>query len=324
MKKIVSLLFLIVYACAPAGTAVPTLTPSPTIAPTATPDPLSPIISALQAKGITVVRLTENTYRGWELILNVQGSPGIAIPDAVLDENGFVIRGLDEDGNEVDLINIPLADLDKRAVRRGNLLIINDETGFPEAAFDAENPEAGWNFVDPEAKDGIMSLFEEHGFDFGSLDFTFEDGVIRGYAESGEMVFEDGKFDLRWAVLNMNTDDALPTKIKPGEVAAKTSDVFGYFFPRFDSVIKPVLESEGVEIPNAKNMVIIDPDKLAWAYLLSEYDSSDSADIANRSEEKILVYETTSGVRWIYLLDVPIDEDRYDLVGDLNMRVHNK
>jgi hypothetical protein len=159
MKKIVSLLFLIVYACAPAGTAVPTLTPSPTIAPTATPDPLSPIISALQAKGITVVRLTGNTYRGWELILNVQGAPGVAILDAVLDENGFVIRGLDGDGNEIDLINIPLADLDKRAIKRGNLLIINDESGFPQAVFDAENPEAGWNFVDPEA--GLAGLDPE-------------------------------------------------------------------------------------------------------------------------------------------------------------------
>jgi hypothetical protein len=149
-------------ACSPqvtAGSAGPTLTPSPTIAPTATPDSITPVIAALQAMGITAVRLSGDTDHRWGLIVNDQGAPGIAIPDAVLDENGFVIRGFDDDGNEVDLINIPLADLEKRALRRGNLLVINDETGSLQAVFDAENPEGGWLFIDPEA--GIAALPDE-------------------------------------------------------------------------------------------------------------------------------------------------------------------
>ncbi|GJQ35375.1 MAG: hypothetical protein JETCAE01_13850 [Anaerolineaceae bacterium] len=207
---------------------------------------------------------------------------GVNISDIFFDESGQFLHI--QQGEQK--VQIPVEDAAGRLELKGELLIVYDETGFPQAVFDAEDPEAGWNFVDPGEKGEVAALFDEHGFDMGELDFVFEEGVIRGYDAEGKLVFEDGKFDIRWAVLNLynegdndlfSTYDLESGPVEPGHSSGVSQkDYNRYFLPLYlekEEIFKQHIQQN---VPGASGLaafqVVIDPDKLAWGQIFYVYD----------------------------------------------------
>lgn len=136
MKKTVCILFLLLTACAgiaPIPTATPTAmlpTASPTIEPTATPDIIVQALAELQKVGITA---SKNDGM-WTLSIN-----GVEIPDAHLDENGFIV--VKTKGGE---IKTPLSSVENI----DGALVIKDAIGKKLATWNPANPEAGWILLD--------------------------------------------------------------------------------------------------------------------------------------------------------------------------------
>jgi hypothetical protein len=147
---------LLATACAPVPTVTPSPTPIPTITPTATPDPLHPILDALLQEriGTTADGLSEGQLLGLTIV--VEDDEAIPVAGAFFDESGqflHIQKGTEE-------IVIPVEEAaDRLELKEGEFLIVYDETGFPQAVFDAENADAGWIFIDPEA--GLAGLPDE-------------------------------------------------------------------------------------------------------------------------------------------------------------------
>lgn len=313
MKRAFLFLYItITVACSPAqafSTPAPTPISPPT--PTNTPDPFGSIIPAFSSKGIEVV--VEGDGKGYLFIA------GVNIPNIFFDESGQFLHI--QQGEQK--VQIPVEDAAGRLELKGGLLILYDETGFPQAVFDANDPDAGWTFVDPGAKDGIIAMFDEHGFDFGSLDFAFEEGVIRGYDAEGKLVFEDGKFDIRWAVLNLYNDgdnDLMPTPYKPVEGLGVISqeDFWNYFRPLYFEKAD-IFEAYG----DAGHMVfdaviLVDPEKLAWAHVIGVMDTK--TEVINL---KHVMYQRSSGELVVFdAMDNITDEELFEFRKDQGLKYY--
>lgn len=229
---------------------------------------------------------------------------GVNISDIFFDESGQFLHI--QQGEQK--VQIPVEDAAGRLELKGELLIVYDETGFPQAVFDAEDPEAGWNFVDPNAKGEIVAMFDKHGFDFGSLDFAFEDGLIRGYdPESGEMVFEDGKFDLRWAVEHLPTENLKETKFKPirGHAVPEDAIYWEFFKPIGDKIIQMIKESGDERDLAGHGLILLDPAKNAWGHVIKEAPLF----TGDETHERYLAYEDDlDNIHWFEIIDMNLDD----------------
>jgi hypothetical protein len=207
MKKILfPTLALILAACAPALTlpATPHLTPAtPHLTPeTPTPIPtptVHPQFLSLQdqiaASGETFT-LNQNGQ------IEMRTEEGMTIvPDIQVHPDGTVTFTHDGQTYSADPQTITI---------EGRTITFKDENG-KTWVFDGES-------LQSEAIAQAKADFEKYGYDHSALTFSEnEEGkVIATDPETGEVVYEDGKFALRYAVENVT--DLMPTNYEPSSL----------------------------------------------------------------------------------------------------------
>jgi hypothetical protein len=168
------------------------------------------------------------------------------------DGQGFGVMGADGVLEPVILIGA-----DGQMVLVDNFIQVMQQGGQQEAqqiTADVKNDlkevgdALGVNLIPPEKRAMAVALFEQMGIDSSTYDLKMDGEAVVGIDKvTGEEVFRDGKFELRYAV--ENAKDLVPTKYKPRSEA----EIGNVNRPREDMVPKyiiPLLNRARVELKN--------------------------------------------------------------------------
>jgi hypothetical protein len=258
MKKIISLLIAMIFsACSPQVTEPPTATSTPL--PTQTPIPtptLHPEFIELQN--------TINAENGFVLT-----------NDGVIEHNGDPVPNVTvtADGRYVLVVGDEMVMLDPNDVTFG-------EDGIKIDGYEL-NENGEWVEAVSEAVLQAQAEFEKYGYDYSDLTLSKStDGKVIATDEEGEVVYEDGKFDLDYAVEQAGQLDLMPTDIEPDKTILEGSGQYvinestrgraftEYFKPLFDRVREEFVKMYGFDPANggtpSSERVMLDPEINAW------------------------------------------------------------
>ncbi len=195
------------------------------------------------------------------------------------------------------------AEFERVLVTEDERIVALDENGAEVYTLDMATGE--WVKLESEAMAQAKADFEKYGYDYSNLEFgENEQGqAVATDPETGEVVYEDGKYSLNFVVEQASQLDLMPTDIEPREdilqstgqyFVASGTQAFEYFGPLYKEKVKIMLmEDYGYQPEELGKVsgieVMLNPDINAWGRR-SYIDKKDP------DTEKFFYYQLRDGV----------------------------